>query len=108
MIENFDIKIQDFASTLLACAKKQVLKKAIFSKSKDKTIIKTVLTLKNIGGTLCLQAESFHTDNKAKHQNIALDDGTFAKICAMIDSYMQINLISTLGECEYKSSKWRV
>ena len=105
MIENFDIKIQDFAKTLLACAEKQVLKKAVFSKSKDKTIIKTVLTLKNIGGSLCLQAESFHTDNKAKHQNIPLDDSAFATICAMIDSYMQINLISTLGECEFKSSK---
>ena len=64
---NFDTKIQDFASAILCSAQSQVLKKAVFSKHKDKSILKTVLTLKNIAGKLCLQAESFHSDNKAKH-----------------------------------------
>ena len=105
MIQSFDSKIQDFASTLITCAQNQVIKKAVFSKSKDKSIIKTVLTLKNIGGNLCLQAESFHTDNKAKHQNIALDDNALATLCVLIESYNQINLITTLGECELKASK---
>lgn len=105
MIQSFDSKIQDFASTLITCAQKQVIKKAVFSKSKDKSIIKTVLTLKSIGRNLCLQAESFHTDNKAKHQNIALNDNALATLCVLIESYNQINLITTLGECELKASK---
>ena len=42
----FDVKIKDFASAILLCAEKQSLKKAVFSKQKDKTIVKIVLTLK--------------------------------------------------------------
>lgn len=105
MINSFDTKIQDFASALLLCSEKQLLKKAVFSKSKDKSIVKTVLTLKLISGKLCLQAESFYTDNKAKHENILFDESTFKKICTLIDGYMQVNLISVLGECELKASK---
>ena len=101
----FDVKIKDFASALLHFAKNQTLKKAIFSKSKDKSIVKTVLTLKNISGKSCIQAESFHTDNKAKHENIVLDDSAHLRICELVDSYMQVNIITTAGECEYKSSK---
>ena len=80
MIE-FDVKIKDFASAILLSAEKQALKKAVFSKHKDKSIIKTVVTLKNISGNLCLQAESFHSDNKAKHENIALDENAKYRLC---------------------------
>lgn len=102
---NFDVKIKDFSSAILLSAEKQVLKKVIFSKHKDTNIIKTVLTLKTISGKLCLQAESFHTDNKAKHENIYLDENTQIRLCELIVSCMQVNLITTAGECEYKSSK---
>ena len=102
---NFDTKTQDFASAILCSAQSQVLKKAVFSKHKDKSILKTVLTLKNIAGKLCLQAESFHSDNKAKHENIYLDENALEKLCALIDSCLQVNLITTAGECEYKASK---
>ena len=102
---NFDTKIQDFASAIVLAAEKQALKKAVFSKSNDKSIIKTVLTLKSISGKLCLQAESFHTDNKAKHENIYMDENAVSRLCSLIDGYAQVNLITTAGECEYKSSK---
>ena len=102
---NFDTKIQDFASAIVLAAEKQALKKAVFSKSNDKSILKTVLTLKSISGKLCLQAESFHTDNKAKHENIYMDENAVTRLCSLIDGYAQVNLITTAGECEYKSSK---
>ena len=102
---NFDTKIQDFASAIVLAAKKQALKKAVFSKSNDKSILKTVLTLKSISGKLCLQAESFHMDNKAKHENIYMDENAVTRLCSLIDGYAQVNLITTAGECEYKSSK---
>lgn len=102
---NFDTKIQDFASAIVLAAKKHTLKKAVFSKSNDKSILKTVLTLKSISGKLCLQAESFHTDNKAKHENIYMDENAVTRLCSLIDGYAQVNLITTAGECEYKSSK---
>lgn len=102
---SYDVKIQDFGSAILIAAQKQVLKKAVFSKHIDKNIIKTVITLKNISGKLCLQAESFHSDNKAKHENIPLDVNTHTRLCELISYCMQVNLITTLGECEYKASK---
>ena len=102
---DFDVKINDFASAILCSAEKKVLKKAVFSKHKDKSVNKTVLTLKEISGKLCLQAESFHTDNKAKHENIFLDTNALLRLCSLIESCMQVNLITTAGECELKASK---
>lgn len=102
---NTNEKIKYFCSALLCAGENQVLKKAVLSKSKDKSIVKTVLTLKSISGRICLQAESFFSDNKAKHENIALEDGAHARLCEMLESYLQANLITTLGECEYKASK---
>ena len=102
---NFDSKIQDFAAAIVFAAEKQAIKKAVFSKSNDKSILKTVLTLKSISGKLCLQAESFHTDNKAKHENIYMDENALPRLCSLIESYAQVNLITTAGECEYKFSK---
>ena len=102
---NLDEKITALASAILLAAEKQVLKKAVFSKHKDKTVVKTVLTLKMISGAICLQAESFHADNKAKHENIKLDGDALNHLCRLVDSCMQVNLITTVGECEYKASK---
>ena len=85
-------------------AKKQALKKAVFSKPADKTLLKAVVTLRNIGNKTLLQAEYFHTDNKATHKNIQLDDAT-AELTSMIAGFAQINLICTVGECEFKRSK---
>ena len=100
----FDQKNVDFASAILCSAQNQALKKVVFSKCKNKDTIKTVITLKNISGKLCLQAESFHNDNKAKHENLALDAAE-NRLCELIDSCMQVNLITTVGDCEYKESK---
>lgn len=102
---SFDNKIIDLASAILVFAEKQVLKKAVFSKIKDKSVLKNTLTLKNISGKLCLQAESMHADNKAKHENIALDESALNRLCELIDASGQVNVITTAGECEYKSSK---
>ncbi len=84
-------------------AQSGVLKKVIFSKPSDKNIKKTVLTLKSISGNDMMQAESFYTDNKAKHKNIEMSD--CETLSLMISDHAQINVITTLGECEYKVSK---
>ena len=104
MTENFDIKIIDFARTVLAAANKQVIKKLVLSKSTDASVQRTVLILKSISGKACLQAESFYTDNKAKHENIALE-GAIDRLCELISGYLQANLITTVGDCELKASK---
>lgn len=89
---------------ILLAAEKKAIKKAVFSKSADKAITKTVITLRNIASQDVLQAESFHTDNKATHKNITPENAKSA-LSEMIAAYSQINLISTVGECEFKRSK---
>ena len=103
---NNNEKSFDLACAILGSAKKQLLKKAVFSKSADKSIVRTTITLKNISGKLCMQAESLHTDNKAKHENIYVDQAdAIEMLVALISSFAQVNLITTVGDCEYKVSK---
>lgn len=88
---------------ILKSAQADALKKAVFSKPADKGVKKTVMTPKVISGRVMLQAEVFHTDNKATHENIELDSSQ--RIAEYIDGYLQINLITTAGDCEYKLSQ---
>ncbi len=87
---------------ILKSAGDGTLKKAIFSKPSDKSVKKTVMTLKSISGGIVLQAEMFHADNKATHENI--EPGDAKRISEYIDGYSQINLLTTAGDCEYKVS----
>ena len=98
-MKTYDNKICDFASAILCSAEKQAIKKAVFSKHKNKEVTKTVLTLKSISGKLCLQAESFHTDNKAKHENIYLDENAPSKLLTLGVhlSFMGIIFCTLLG-----------
>ncbi len=89
---------------ILLAAKKNALKKAVFSKPNDKNIVKAVMSPVLIGGAPCLQAEYFHRDNKATHKNISLSDSPAPFILEMIGAFSQVNVITALGECEYKVS----
>ena len=89
---------------ILLSARKGALRKAVFSKSKDKTIIKAVMSPITLGDNLCLQAEFFHADNKATHKNIPLDDKAVDVIANMVLDFGQVNVISSVGECEYRTS----
>jgi hypothetical protein len=99
--------IDQNASLLLRLIEKsaatETLKKAVFSKSLGGEIVKAVISLKKISGETILQIESFHKDNKAKHNNIRL--GESEPILALIESFSQINLLTTAGDCEFKRSK---
>ncbi len=90
-------------SLLRSSAEKEVLKKAVLSKPLDKTVQKTVLTPRVIGGKLMLQAESFLTDNKAVHKN--LDPNDLATLEELLATYLQVNVLTTVGDCELKRSK---
>ncbi len=89
---------------ILLAAGKNTLKKAVFSKSSDKSILKAVASPAVIGGAACLQAEYFHADNKATHKNIPLNDTSAPLILEMIGAFSQVNVITSLGECEYRVS----
>ena len=95
---------QRLSELILLASEKQAIKKAVFSKPDDKSIVKAVLTLRSIKNQNLLQAEYFHTDNKATHKNLQLDSAS-DELISMINGFSQINLICTAGECEFKRSK---
>ena len=99
-----DEKLLKISSLLLLSAKKCLLKKAILSKPNDKGIQKTVLTRRVISKKDALQAETFHKDNKATHKNLFLDELTPELLSALLCEFKQINLITTVGECELRTS----
>lgn len=81
------------------------LKKAVFSKSDSREIVRAVATAKLIGERTALQVESFHSDNKAKHLNLFPEDDSFCSdLEEIIKSFRRVNIITTAGECEYRRS----
>ena len=91
------------AELISASGKRGALKKAVFSKPEDKANVKCTLTLRLVGGKTVLQAETLRADNKALHENIVTDD--VERIAQIASAWAQINLITTQGECELRSSK---
>lgn len=98
--------VENIVSLIALSASKNLLKKAIFSKPCDKDTVKMVATARLVGGEKVLQLERFTKDNKALHTNIKIGEESFEAALAQIASdYMQINLITSVGECEYRCSK---
>lgn len=86
---------QGFCALIALAAERGVLKRVTLSGPLSADKKKAQLTLRAIGSRAMLQLETFYTDNKAKHQNIALDD-TDALLLAVSD-YRQINLVTSLA-----------
>lgn len=82
-------------------AAQHYLRRLVLSRPADKTVLRTVVTQKKIGGREMLQAESFLADNKAVHRNFP-DAASLAEI---LGGYGQINLLTTVGDCEFKRAK---
>ena len=80
-----------------------VLKKAVLSKPEDNANVKCTLTLRLVGGKTVLQAETLRADNKALHENMATNDA--ARLLQLTSAWAQINVITTQGDCELRSSK---
>ena len=90
----------------LTAANGRMLKKAVFSKPRDGALVRAVATLRCVGGVDSVQIESFRRDNKATHENLPLDSDALAdRIAEIIPEFGQINLLTTVGDCEFRSSK---
>ena len=96
----------DLCRLIIIAANKNQLKKAVFSKPTDKTLLKAVMSCMSISDKLCLQAEYFHKDNKVTHKNFHIDteNHVLPAICDMIDAFGQVNLLTAVGDCEYRTS----
>ena len=99
-----DEKILKISSLILLATKKNLLKKVVLSKPADKSIQRTVLTKRQISKKNALQAETFHKDNKATHKNLFLDELSAEALSSLLCEYKQINLITSVGECELRTS----
>lgn len=94
---------QRIVELISTAAVKGALRKAVLSKPTDAASVKCTLTLRRVGDRIVLQAETLRADNKALHENIETDDtARLAQIAAL---WAQINLLTTLGDCELRSSK---
>ena len=91
------------ASLAVLAAEKRALKKAVCSKPADAGDVRTVLTLRRIGGQDCLQAETFRRDNKALHRNLPV--AVTEELIALLAGYGQINLLTAAGTCELRCGK---
>lgn len=83
----------------------KILKKLTLSKSVDKNILRVTGRLIEIKGEIYLALESFLQDGKAIQKNIPIKDAT-KKIMELVPyEFKQMNIITTMGDCEIKVSK---
>ncbi len=94
---------QKIVALISAAAVKGALRKAVLSKPEDAANVKCTLTLRRVGSKVVLQAETLRADNKALHENVETND--VARLSEIASTWAQINLLTTLGDCELRSSK---
>jgi len=104
-------------ATLIAdTASAEILSKAVFSKSSDKTVSRVTLTLKRVKGENVLQLETLRVADvadtavngkkpvQASHENLSMADAP-ARLAAMTRQFDQVNLMTTAGNAELRRSK---
>ena len=95
--------LAELTSLIILAFSEKALKKVILSKPDAIDEIKSVLTPKEISGKVIMQLETFSKDNKAYHTNIR--DNLEKELSFVLSRYSQINLITTVGDCQYMRSK---
>ena len=85
--------------------KNKTLKKIIFSKPTDKSVLKTTGMLFDKSGEVYLQLETFTTDGKAHHKNAALGECVDLIVSMAESEYSQTDIITTAGNCNIMRSK---
>ena len=95
-----NVKMAAHVATL--AARKCVLRKCTLSKPSDNTVVRSELSMMRLGGENALRLVTYMKDGKAIQKNITTDELSdfFEK-----NAYGQINIITTLGECELRRSK---
>ena len=103
MEQNTSTPMGELIQIITLAAERGALKKVTLSKPTDKTLLRAVLTVKRIGDKRMFQLERFLTDNKATHKNFSLEDKD--TLSSLLDGFLQVNVITTAGDCERKRSK---
>lgn len=90
-------------SLIIESVRAGVLRKAVFSKPTSANELKTEISPVKLGEKLMLRSVSLMKDGKAIQKNLALDDAE--SIGAMAIEHSQINILTTIGDAEFKCSK---
>ena len=88
---------------LLAAVSEGILRKAVFSKPTAEGEIKTELSSVMIGNKAMLRKVSYMRDGKAIQKNLSADE--IDVLSELIASHGQINIMTTLGDAEFRTSK---
>lgn len=88
---------------ILETAASGVLRKAVFSKAATPDEIKTELSPMKLGEGVVLRSVSYMRDGKAIQKNIPMEESE--ALAELVSSHGQINIITTLGDAEFRSSK---
>ncbi len=83
----------------------KTLEKIVLSKSVNKEILKAKCRLVEIKGKVCLQIETFYSDNKVFQKNVDVDIATNEIESLFTTTFRQMNVFSTSGNAEIKFSK---
>ena len=83
----------------------RTLKKIIFSRSADRSIIKTTGTLFDNDGYVYIQLETFMKDGKALHKNIGIGECLDVILEMTGNEYNQIDIFTSGGNCNILRSK---
>ncbi len=94
----------DFISLVRSAAEKEVLKKLVLSRPKASEITKISARLCAHRGRRVLAMELALPGNTVSHKNISLDK-IDCELSELLSEYRQANLITTLGDAEWKCSK---
>ena len=83
----------------------KILQKLVLSKSTDKKIVRAIACLTIVKGETCIAVETFYTDGKAIQKNYSISDGIELLSGFIPDSFKQMNIITSGGNCEVMASK---
>ncbi len=95
---------EDFISLIGKSVSNEAMKKLVFSKPQNTEILKISCRLVAHRGKKMIAAEYYLPGNTVSHKNIPEKD-LANEISPLFDSYSQINLITALGDAEWKRGK---
>jgi len=95
---------QEFISLIESSVRSEVLKKLVFSKPQDTEVAKISARLVEHRGIRHLSLELSLPGNTVSHKNVA-EGNINSEIAPLFDNYAQVNLITSVGDAEWKKSK---
>ncbi len=93
-----------FIETVMLAFDREIIKKLVFSRPKASEISKVSGRLVAHRGRKLIVFEYSLPGNTVSHKNVGSDELTY-RLTELLCEYSQANLITTLGDCEWKLSK---